>query len=419
MLTIFDIKTGYSFDYQSQQWRAVEKYFYKWDEDGTITTEFKIQSDKDTRYLEIDEYENIISVSQKIRYGDLSGESGSSTVNFNGTDYHLEKEHSGLYWEESSKWEKEAFNVWDYFDDTRKNWISVEEWDDEEFEVYVGSIIDPSEISNIQEGKPPAKFNMNPLVIIELLAVSGIFLFVFIFNFSKDSNTTNYKTAGTIIDNYKSSDKTVVLLNDMKYDESGSDKYTHQYKVIYKDQEAFKSEITDFKNVSPATFLYRHTHMGSDIAYKTQDKVNPLFRPPGYGIFVGDTTFGEWINGTNDTISGKNTNWKFKTQYASIDSFYNFNERPVNHTQWMTYQNLPNKNQAFHGNNNEYSTDAYLQTETGKKSNWALTPLAKREEAIRQAKIDKEKAIATQRQRTYRNSNRYSGSSSRRSSGGK
>ena len=85
----------------------------------------------------------------------------------------------------------------------------------------------------------------------------------------------------------------------------------------------------------------------------------------------------------------------------------------------MAYQKLPNKNEAFRGNNNEYSTEAYLKTETGKKTNWALTPLAKREEALRQAKIDEEKMIAKQRQRTYRNSNRYSGSSSRRSSGGK
>jgi len=159
--------------------------------------------------------------------------------------------------------------------------------------------------------------------------------------------------------------------------------------------------------------------MGSDIAYKKQGTTLTLVRPPGYSIFVGDTTFGEWINSTNDTIGSKNTNWKFKSQYTSIDSFYNFNERLVNHIQWMAYQNLPNKNQAFYGNNNEYSTDAYLQTETGKKSNWALTPLAKREEALRQAKIDNEKIIATQRRRTYRNSNRYSGSSSRRSSGGK
>ena len=291
MLSINDIKTGYSFDYQSQRWRAVEKYFYKWDEDGTTSTEFKIQSDKETRYLEIDENENITSISKKIRYGDLSGESGSNVVKFNGINYTLDKEHSGIYWAENNTWEKEAFNVWDYFDNTRKNWISVEEWDDEEFEVYVGNIIKPNEISNIQEGKPP---NLNLSSIFKIIPFLGSFLIFFIIvNNNKSKPMSHYNTADTVLNNFKASNQTVVLLNDIKYNESDSDKYTHQYKVIYKDNDTLKSKITDFKIVSPATFLYRHNDMGSDVAYKNQQKMSTLVRPPGYSIFVGDTTYGE------------------------------------------------------------------------------------------------------------------------------
>jgi len=171
MLTINDIKTGYSFDYQSKQWRAVEKYFYKWNKDETISTEFKIQSGTETKYLEIDQNANIVSISKKINYDDLSGEAGSDIVSFNDIDYTIEKGHSGIYWEENNEMEKEAFDVWDYFDNTKENWISVEEWDHHEFEAYAGKIIDPSEISNIQEGISLKKSSGNETQVAFIFAV--------------------------------------------------------------------------------------------------------------------------------------------------------------------------------------------------------------------------------------------------------
>ena len=78
-------------------------------------------------------------------------EAPPSRLSFDGTDYILWEESPGYFKsghpDEKGDWEEMI--SWDYFDESEKKYLNIEQWSEREFEAYVGVVIKPFEITNI------------------------------------------------------------------------------------------------------------------------------------------------------------------------------------------------------------------------------------------------------------------------------
>jgi hypothetical protein len=158
-IRVTDIQMGFIFDYDLKSWEVVEEYEYDWG-DEYFTREFKIQSADGVAFLSIEEDDEIdIIVSKKVRAQSVSAEVLERIGNeerpprefvYEGETYFFESETSG-YFNDKKKGDKSwvEFIGFNYETKSGEKVITIEQWDENEFEASQGVRINDYEISNI------------------------------------------------------------------------------------------------------------------------------------------------------------------------------------------------------------------------------------------------------------------------------
>ncbi len=161
-IKITDIRKGFVLDYDLKTWEVKEEYEYDWG-DEYFTYEYKLVSDSsDILFLSI-ENDDILEciVSKKVSFGKLGNEVEDAIkknerppkeVILEGKVYYREEESPGYFKNIHEDKESYEFISWDYYDETEKFTLTIEQWGDDEFEASTGIVVAPSLFSNILPG---------------------------------------------------------------------------------------------------------------------------------------------------------------------------------------------------------------------------------------------------------------------------
>lgn len=162
-ISISDMRKGWFVDYDDKTWQAVEEYEYDWGK-NRFSYEFMLQNgDGETLYLSLMERDGLeCTMTQKLRFGTLpQAEEIEDSVQrtdkppreliINNIRFYRERETPG-YFRNIDKEEFSEFIVWEYRDDSELYILEVEQWGDDEFELYIGRMVPERQLSNITPG---------------------------------------------------------------------------------------------------------------------------------------------------------------------------------------------------------------------------------------------------------------------------
>ncbi|MTI20161.1 DUF4178 domain-containing protein [Fulvivirga sp. RKSG066] len=158
-IRIQDLDVGFVFEYDLATWEVQEAYEYDWG-DNYFTQEYKISDGSKTLFLSVEEDDEMeLSLSTKLKVRELGDnvleelmnkQKPPSKITYQDTEYLLEEEAPG-YFHDCAKPEDvwEEFIAWDFADKSGEKIITIEQWDEREFEASAGKTIKEFEISNI------------------------------------------------------------------------------------------------------------------------------------------------------------------------------------------------------------------------------------------------------------------------------
>lgn len=158
-ISIRDIRKGWLLDYDSQEWVAKEEYEYDWGNEN-LSYEFMLESDQgNTLFLSLEDDDGLQCVlSEKVKFNRLPNveqiaeeieKNGRPPrkVEYNNITFYRESETPGFFRNIKDENATE-FIVWEYWDDTEKQVLNIEQWDDNDFEVSVGKVVRETAFSN-------------------------------------------------------------------------------------------------------------------------------------------------------------------------------------------------------------------------------------------------------------------------------
>lgn len=161
-IKLIQLKKGYILDYDLSSWEVKEVYNYDWG-DQFFTKEYKIFNGKDSRYLHVEEDDELeLTLSEKIKPTTIDPDIPEHIVkhghppkkiHFKGKNYRLESESPG-YFNEDDKPDQWVEHIsWTYYDEEEANTLNIEQWGEREFEASVGKVLKEFEISNVTPSK--------------------------------------------------------------------------------------------------------------------------------------------------------------------------------------------------------------------------------------------------------------------------
>lgn len=155
--TLGDIKVGYMIDYDLKTWEVTAYNYYDWGE-GDITEEWQLKAHDDTVYLELEsDDEDEWSIGRPIQFASLGGdvrnrlfEKGAppDEIQYDGITYYLDTVGGGRFYK-NGKGSGEEFYIWSYEDEEGEHFLSIEQWDVDEFEAGVAISVEAYQFSNI------------------------------------------------------------------------------------------------------------------------------------------------------------------------------------------------------------------------------------------------------------------------------
>ncbi|MBI9057734.1 DUF4178 domain-containing protein [Labilibaculum sp. DW002] len=157
-IRVTDLDVGFVFEYDLESWEVQASYEYDWG-DNYFSKEYKINNGTRTLYLAVEDDDEIsLSISDKIKVRELGEnvlndlmnlQKAPTTLIYKDTKYFFEKESPGYFNDTARGEEWVEFISWDFEDESGENIITIEQWDEKEFEASAGKAIKEFEISNI------------------------------------------------------------------------------------------------------------------------------------------------------------------------------------------------------------------------------------------------------------------------------
>lgn len=160
-MTVHDLTVGCFFDYDLTTWEVKEEYEYDWG-DEEFSREFKITNGKDTRFLSIDDGDELeLIVSEKIKLRSIDATLYSylvsskdpkppSKITYDGKTFFMDEEAPGLFFDLSEDNEDGTeFISWTYYDENEAYSITIEQWEETSFDASYGKVIKEYHISNL------------------------------------------------------------------------------------------------------------------------------------------------------------------------------------------------------------------------------------------------------------------------------
>jgi len=145
------LQVGFTFSYKKQTWLIKEVAEYHW-KTGEISTEYTIENNGKTAYLEVEFYQGDYEVyySEVIYIDDtfLIDAIENNTIMYLGKEFELEETYQGSYKSLTNKSSRERLTSYLFYN--KENMVTIEAWDDETFEVFYGEEIKKKKIKNIK-----------------------------------------------------------------------------------------------------------------------------------------------------------------------------------------------------------------------------------------------------------------------------
>ena len=160
-ITVKDLRTGFILEYDMGQWEVIGESTYDWG-DNSYSKEYKITDGKDTFFMSVEEDDEIeLVLYEKMKVGQLDGDIAGeiiknqlppAEIRYKGMVFKRENESPGYYKDEDVGTDWIEFINWQYYDEDEKHVLSIEQWEEKEFEASFGTIIQEYEITNILPG---------------------------------------------------------------------------------------------------------------------------------------------------------------------------------------------------------------------------------------------------------------------------
>ena len=228
-----------------------------------------------------------------------------------------------------------------------------------------------------------------------------------------------------IITTYIDTQNYSVILADMDYKED-TDKYLHKYKIILEKkknatesvEDDFDIKLTDWITVSAITFEELQKDLGMTVLSKKNGVLDKKSTPAGYNNYVGNNKYGTWQRQSNGSSF-----WAFYGQYHFMSSLFYGSSHRYYRNDYNYYRTNHYGKSSYYGRNNNFGTSTYKST----NSSWTSKPKSFKDKVRTNVKRSssalKSKGYSSSRSykssnRTTRNTNRYSNSSSSRSRSG-
>lgn len=164
-----------------------------------------------------------------------------------------------------------------------------------------------------------------------------------------------------------------VILYDMNTEGAVFKEYYHQYRIIKEEQnEELTEVITDWYPVQEEFFQANLNNMGMEIASKGEDgKVTKGVSPPGYGAYVGNEKYGQWVQRDGGSF------WEFYGKFALMNSLFNMMAYPVRRSYWDDYRGTYyGTGRGYYGPRSgdgsyTYGTNSKYNSNTNQSSRWS------------------------------------------------
>lgn len=157
-IRVEDLKKGDLFDYNLETWSVIEEFEYDWG-DECFTKELLIEKDGKRKYLTIDIEDGLeLTMQEKVRLRTLDENfvdhlmdksEPMKKIKYKGIKYYQDAKNLGFYRNVNTKSEGVECISWDFYDKSEQHVLTIDQWGDAEFEVSVGMVIKPNEISDI------------------------------------------------------------------------------------------------------------------------------------------------------------------------------------------------------------------------------------------------------------------------------
>jgi hypothetical protein len=157
-IRVTDLDVGFVFEYDLESWEVQASYEYDWG-DNYFSKEYKINNGSKTLFLSIEEDDEIsLSVCDKINVRELGGnvladllsnQKPPTTLLYQDKKYFFEQESPGYFNDKARGEDWVEFISWDFIDESGKYIVTIEQWDEKEFEASAGKAIQEFEISTI------------------------------------------------------------------------------------------------------------------------------------------------------------------------------------------------------------------------------------------------------------------------------
>ncbi len=162
-IRVSDLDTGFVFDYNLTTWVVEATYTYDWG-DEYFSREYRVNNGKEKLFLSVeeDDGELCLSFMKKIKLRKiktdlakqlLEDQKPPQELEYEAINYYLENCSNGYFNDPGRGDTWEEFRCWDFEDESGKHLLTIEQWDDDDFEASIGLSINSFEISNILPSK--------------------------------------------------------------------------------------------------------------------------------------------------------------------------------------------------------------------------------------------------------------------------
>lgn len=159
-LSLKNLKPGYFFDYDMKTWQVTAYHRYDYG-DGVTGKEWEIQADGKTLFLGYVADEEVYwTLSKKLPLGAIEGdvaahilqhEDPPKQILVKGKRFYAD-ESGSAYFFKNGRGPAVGFITWDYIDDDDENFVTIEQWGEEDFEAWEGTYVEEYQFSDILPG---------------------------------------------------------------------------------------------------------------------------------------------------------------------------------------------------------------------------------------------------------------------------
>ncbi len=159
-LVLSKLQPGYIVDYDMQSWEVRARHRYDFD-DGWTKDEWELSSGAGIRYLERSEDDEVEwcwsrkvplkAIEGDIRSHIIENDDPPKKIVYQGKTYYLDESGPGRFYKNGNG-PAQPFVYWDFIDNDDELFVTIEQWEETEFEASHGKSVEEYQFSGILPG---------------------------------------------------------------------------------------------------------------------------------------------------------------------------------------------------------------------------------------------------------------------------